>query len=411
MAATSRVAGLSVAVRWLVCLLALWLPCVPSQARSAAPATDIPALEQALAARPGNVEVMQALAAALLAQVRIEPRAEQLARAEVLLEQLLAVHAPRAEALDAWRLLILHRFEQALQAARRARTSNADALLAALSEADALTELGRYREAEQAVQALLDEHYGAAALSRASHLRRLFGDLPGALELAQAALRHGASAIDRAWLSLDIAELELLAGRPRVTLALATTAVTDMPAAALVMQARAQQALGAPRAALALYRVAAARSVRVETEVELLRLALELGETQLATATKRLLRGMHSLAPADGGGDRRAWVEFHLLNDELPAALTLARLEWQQRPDVHGAAQLAWVLWRAGQRDAACDFAARAIAEHSIDAVLQWRAGTVLTACGERRGADQVAAALRIQPWLADRAGLIAHQP
>ncbi len=402
---------MSVVARWLVCALALWLPCASSQARSAPPPTDIPALEQALAARPGNVEVMQALAAALLAQVRIEPRAEQLARAEALIEQLLAAHAPRADALDAWRLLILHRFEQALQAARRARASNADALLAALSEADALTELGRYREAEQAVQALLDEHYGSAALSRASHLRRLFGDLPGALELAQAALHQSASAVDRAWLTLDIAALELLAGRPRVALALATAAVTDMPAAALVMQARAQQALEAPRAALTLYRVAAARSARVETEVELLRLAHPLGETQLAATTTRLLRGMESLAPADGGGDRRAWVEFHLMNDELPAALRLARVEWAQRPDVHSAAQLAWVLWRAAQHDEARDFAVRAIAEHSIEPLLQWRAGTVLTACGDGRGAAQVAAALRIQPWLADTAELIARQP
>lgn len=400
---------MGVAARCLIVLLALWLPCVAAAARGP-DRRDAAALERTLAARPDDIEAMQSLAAALLAEVRIAPRAETLARAESLIDRLLAAHAPRANALDAWRLLILHRFEDALGAARRAKLEG-DGLLASLSEADALTELGRYDEAERAVQALLDAHYGSAALARASHLRRVFGDLRGAIELAETALRIAPNAVDQAWLGLDLAELELDAGQPRASLALATDAVAALPAAALVMQARAQQALGAPRAALALYRVAAANSPRVETEVEILRLARELGERGLAAATARVLRGMASLAGTTGGGERRALVEFHLLQDELPVALSLARTEWRQRPDVHSAAQLAWVLHRLGRHDEARALATRALAEHSIEPVLQWRAGTVLAAAGEARGAAEVAAALRTRPWLAQDASVLARQP
>jgi tetratricopeptide (TPR) repeat protein len=362
---------------------------------------DIAQLEQRLAAHPDQIEPMQDLAAALLAEVRIAPRSEVLSRAEALIDHLLAVHAPRADALDAWRLLIAHRFDQALLAARRAGANGADPLLALISEADALTELGRYDEAEVVVQRLLDQHYGIAALARASHLRRLFGDLPGAIELAEQALRASAAPVDRAWLALDLAELQLCAGAAPRALALATAAVADLSTPALVMQARAQRALGNPRAALALYRVAAMRVPRAETEVEILKLAHGLGDEALVVRTTRLLDGMARLDAQNGGGDGRSFIEFALLENRLAVAEDLARREWRQRPDVYSAAQLAWVLFRAGKRDEAVAYATRAIGVHTVDPLLEWRAGTVLAACGKAPGVALVKAALRRQAWLA----------
>ena len=397
-------------LRWLAMLLLVIAPLAMADQRVSL-ARDIAGLEHRLVTHAEEVETMQQLAAALLAEVRIAPRAEMLARAEGLIARLLVLDAPRAAALDAWRLLIAHRFDEALAAARRARHSGGDALLALSSEADALTELGRYAEAEVAVQTLLDAHYGIAALTRASHLRRLFGDLPGAIELAQQAVSLSAAGRDRAWLQLDLASLHLAAGTATTALSLATMAVADLPAAALVVQARAQRALGNSRAALALYRAAAARDLRAETLVEILSLALARKEQALVVRSQSLLAGMARLDAADGGGDRRSFVEFHLLTDELVSAETLARAEWLQRPDVYSAAQLAWVLFRAGKRDEAQLYATRAIAQHSADPLLEWRCGTVLAAAGDARGAALVAAALKRQPWLADDAGLLAAQP
>ena len=397
-------------LRWLAILLLLTAPLARADHRVSA-ACDIACLEHRLVTHPDDVDTMQQLAAALLAEVRIAPHADMLARADSLVDRLLAVQAPRAAALEAWRLLIAHRFEEALIAARRARQAGGDAVLAISSEADALTELGRYDEAEAAVQTLLDQHYGIAALTRASHLRRLFGDLAGAIELAQHALAVSVAGRDRAWLQLDLAALHLAAGAPTVALALATAALADLPAAALVVQARAQRALGNSRAALALYRAAAARDLRAETLVEILSLARALDEQALVTRTQALLAGMARLAGADGGGDRRSFIEFHLQADELASAEILARAEWRQRPDVYSAAQLAWVLWRAGKRDEAQRYASRASAHHSAEPLLEWRAGTVLAAAGDARGATLVAAALQRQPWLAQDAGLLAARP
>ncbi|CAN0307514.1 unnamed protein product, partial [Phaeothamnion confervicola] len=361
-------------LRWLAIVLVVSTPLVMADQRVSV-SRDIASLEHRLATHPQEVETMQQLAAALLAEVRIAPRAEMLARAEGLIARLLLVDAPRATALHAWHLLIAHRFDEALVAARHARHSGGDDLLALSSEADALTELGRYDEAEGVVQTLLDQHYGVAALARASHLRRLFGDLPGAIELAQRAVSLSTAGRDRAWLQLDLASLQLTAGAAATALALATDALSDLPAAALAVQARAQRALGNADAALALYRVATTRDLRAETLVETLSLALAGKDQALVLRTQALLAGMARLDAASGGSDRRSFVEFHLLTAELASAASLARAEWLQRPDVYSAAQLAWVLWREGKRDEAQRYATRAIAYHTAEPLLQWRCG------------------------------------
>lgn len=394
----------------LVLLLALLWPLTAAHARSG-PQRDVASLERALAAAPERVDTQRALAAALLAEVRIAPRVETLARANGLVDRLLASHAPEADALDAWRLLIAHRFDAALAAARRARASDGDTLLALCSEADALTELGRYDEAEAVVQALLDRHYGVAALARASHLRRLFGDLEGAVELTDKALAHVATAEDRAWLLLDSADLKLAAGAPAGSLALAMTAVAALPEPALAMQARALTALGDGRAALALYGVLVARAPRAEWVVERLRLARELGEDALAARCAQLLSGLARLDAANGGSDTRAFVEYHLLDNRLAAAEDLARQEWRRRPDVFSAAQLGWVLSRAGKAVEAQAYARRAVLEHTADPLLQWRAGSVLAAAADAQGQALVAQALRVAPWLAASSSTLASRP
>ena len=359
-------------------------------------------------ARLDQTIAMQDQVASLLARIRIAPHAADLARAETLIERLLTMGAPRAEALNAWRLLIAHRFDEALSAARRARTAATDPLLAAISEADALTELGRYDEAETTVQTLLDNHYGIAALARASHLRMVFGDLAGAMELAAVAISTSQAGSDRAWLQLDLAELQLMAGTPAQALTLALAAVADLPAPALAMQARAHAALGNAPAALALYRVAATTTLRAETLLEVMRLARALGDQALARRTAAVLDGMARLDAIGTGGDRRCFVEFYLERGDVITAESLARAEWRQRPDIYSAAQLAWALYRADKLGEARMYAAYAVRLTTPDPQLQWRAGVVLAANGEARGKTLMAAAVARDARLAAVASSVA---
>lgn len=373
--------------------------------------TPLPPAQHRVQLEPASIAAMQSEAASLLAQVRVAPRAADLARAQNLIERLLAIDAPRADALNAWRLLIDHRFDEALTAARRARSTGTDALLAAVSEADALTELGRYDEAESTVQYLLDHHYGIAALARASHLRMVFGDLPGAIELTERALALRIAAVDRAWLLLDLAELQLMAGAPSKALILAMAAVEHLPAPALAMQARAQAAQGKAEAALALYRVALDTDLRAETLLEVLRLARKQGELTLARRSAAVLDGMARLDANGVGSDRRCFVEFYAERGELITAEALARAEWRQRPDIFGAAQLAWVLLRADKAREAHAYAVYAVRLGTPDPLLQWRAGAVLAANGEARGKTLMATAVARDAHLADGAATLALRP
>ena len=169
--------------------------------------------------------------------------------------------------------------------------------------------------------------------------------------------------------------------------------------------------MGNGPAALALYRVAAARSLRADTLLEIWRLARALGEHALAVRTDAVLDGMARLDAAGAGSDRRSFVEFYLERGKVATAEALARAEWRQRPDIYGAAQLAWVLNRAGTSREAQAYAAYAVREGTPDPQLQWRAGTVLAANGEARGKALMAAALARDARLGAHAASVAARP
>ena len=81
---------------------------------------------------------------------------------------------------------------------------------------DANIELGRYKEAEEACQWMLDLRPGnIAAFTRAAYLREIFGDIEGAIELMRQAYDRTlpSEVEDRAWMLTHLGHLELVAGR------------------------------------------------------------------------------------------------------------------------------------------------------------------------------------------------------
>lgn len=370
-----------------VCLALLLAVLVVAEAAARLPAPAPPAT--------GLLEAEARLSAA-----RQGAGAAELARASALIDAGLAANDAHAFALDAWRKLIEHRFAAALTSARRAQAAGDESLVALACEADALTELGRYDDAEAVVQRLLDAHYGIAALSRAAHLRMLFGDLDGARALTLDALARTADGADRAWLTLDLAALELMAGRAATSLELARAAVAGAPTQALAAQARAWRALGAPPTALALWRAVAARETSVEAWVEIHALASETGDAPLTTRAAALIEGLARLDGAQGGRDRRSVLRFHAARGEWRQAHALARADLAERPDVYADAQLAWSAAALGEAATAREHAERALRLGTADPVLRWQAGSALAAAGDARGAPLVAAARAALPWL-----------
>ena len=197
---------------------------------------------------------------------------------------------------------------------------------------------GRYAEAEKAAQWMLDIRPGnVPALTRAAHLRELFGDHEGAVELMDTSYRRTADVEveDRAWILTQIAHLSLLTCRTEAAERLLTEALTLFPdyhyALAQMAEVRTQQ--GRLSEAVAFREKHVAVAPHPENRYEL-GVALE--------RAGRLGRRTHGVGRVRGGGASARSANWDSANVELiyyyadhaerPAdALTLARREAARR--------------------------------------------------------------------------------
>jgi tetratricopeptide (TPR) repeat protein len=275
---------------------------------------------------------------------------------------------PRVLALRAWLEMNNHRFAEALALAERALAVAPREPVAQALRADALTELGRYEEAVAAVDALGEAGASVPAVLRVGHLRRLHGDLAGALEVVDAALRRSpASHPDHAWLVRELAALSWHDGAPERALGL-LQGLPENDVEALMLRARMVEAGGQLASARALWQRAAEAAPLPGALLGLWRTSADPAERRRLA---HRLEGMARLDEAQGGLARRDYVEFFARSGRLPAAEELARREYQRRPDVFSAGQLAWVLALAGQRGEAGERAREAARLGSRDHDLQ----------------------------------------
>lgn len=294
----------------------------------------------------------------------LDPRAHARAASQVQTLAGEAPHHPRVLALQAWLALNAHHFAEALVLTERALTLAPREPIALALRTDALTELGRYPEAIQAAEELDTVGTETPALLRIAHLRRLHGDLEGAVELVDRVVRrHPVSNRDHPWLVRELAALYWHGGRDADALALLQNLPQD-DYEALLLRARVLESGG---------RIAEAHAVWARV-VEAAPLPAALlgqwrttGDTALRRRLSHQLEGMARLDEAQGGLARRDFIEFFARSGRLEEAKKLAQLEYQRRPDVFGAAQLAWVLALAGQSEAAAAHAGEAARLGTVD--------------------------------------------
>ena len=273
----------------------------------------------------------------------------------------------RAWTLLTWVRMIEHRFGDALAAATRAEklATNDPKLL--LLKSDTLVELGRYDEAETLTQQLADTVPGIPAWTRVAHLRFLFNDIDGAIQVLSMAANAGAAHGEpSAWVWLDLARLQLDAGKlaaAKDAIAAAERAQPGLPATRS-MDARLQLAAGNAPAALTLYRDALNKMPSAEDAFSAWRIARQLQDKGLEKHMAALLDGFAKL---DLVRSRRALAEYFAERGRFDAAIRYARGEYVDRPDIYSAATLARVLNRAGKAAAARQYAKTALALDTPD--------------------------------------------
>lgn len=370
-----------------------------------------PADRQILAARgvierlPSDAKGYNLLAAAYMQKAREAEDFQINKKAMEALDRSLKVAPDNYDALKLRSKLLLtfHRFEEALELARRVQSINPHDHDNYGAMTDALVELGDYPAAVEAAQRMVDLRPDTSSYSRVSYLRWLHGDMAGAAE----AMRFAAQAASPqdpeklAWCHVQLGDVLLNTGKTAEAEREFDRALFIFPdyGAALDAKARARVRAGDLEGAVAIY----AREHEREPSADA---ALALGDLHAkagrADEARRFYETFESLERenADAENDWHHFVYFWTDHDRnLDEALALARKERERRKDIYTCDALAWALYKKGQYAEAKASMDEALRTGARDARLHYHAGLIALALGDRRAAaSHLKLALEINP-------------
>jgi tetratricopeptide (TPR) repeat protein len=269
-------------------------------------------------------------------------------------------------------LLGEHEYPAALEAAKALNKRALDDVMVYGMLTDANVELGNYKDAEIAAQWMLNLRHGnLPALTRAAHLRELFGETEGAYQLMDMAYQSTAptDTAERAWILTEMGHLRLASGNTGA----AEVRITQKryAEAVVLLQQRYQDVPHAEN----LYDLA-----------EALQLAGRDSEAKQAFAdfeTKSLLES------SSKDNSNRTLVFYYADHAQQPAkALKVAQQEYAWRHDVYTLDAYAWALHVNGENAEARKQIESALAVGIRDARLFQHAGEIALQAGDTPGAE-----------------------
>jgi tetratricopeptide (TPR) repeat protein len=279
----------------------------------------------------------------------------------------------------------LHRFHDAELIARQLVAERGLSFDYALLS-DALMEQGKLDQSVAACQKEMELKPGLEAYSRAANLRWLKGDLPGAIQAMEAAVR-ASSPLDPAncaWTLTRLSGYTLQSGQASKALELSDAALQCAPdyPPALLGRGRALIALGRSGEASAPLKRAAELNPLPEYQWWLADTLRATGHADEAARVEDEIKRRGEAA------DPRTYSLFLATRREDPAtAVRLAREELENRADVLTRDALAWALAAEGDLPEARAQIQRALAENTRDARLFLHAGEIALASGDRDSA------------------------
>ncbi|MEO8475585.1 MAG: tetratricopeptide repeat protein [Actinomycetota bacterium] len=365
---------------------------------------SIAALEARVEAVPGDWQAMASLGLAYVQQARVTADPSYYPKAQGILEASLRSHPQDNEgalvgmaALAAAR----HDFAAALRFGLRARRVNPyDGNVYGVI-GDAQVELGRYDEAFETFQRMVDTEPGVASYARVSYAREIRGDVAGAIEAMTAAREIAGTRADEAWASFQLGELWWNSGRVARAAQAYRFGVQADPdyVPNLAGLAKIAWARGDLDAAIAGYEEVVRRFPSPEHVTALGDLYALVGQEDAAQRQYDLVRAEADLFRAAGVDTDLELALFDADHGSPRTALRAARAEWDRRHSIHVADALAWALHANGNDTEAATYADRALALGTRNALFVYHAGMIRLGLGDRAGARELLAeALRINP-------------
>jgi tetratricopeptide (TPR) repeat protein len=368
-------------------------PVLPDAPRPGASTAEvIQSLQATVRVQPRRPEAYVALAGAYQQEVRETGDLGYFNRASGLIDRALALDPRDADALTQRGALRAsrHDFRGALADARAARRLEPAVTKPFGVLVDALVELGRYREAGDALQAMIDRGPDLASLARVAQFRELHGDLRGAVGAMRAAASAGGSVPENdAYAQTMVGNFELQRDRVAAARHAYRAALASRPGhvPALAGLAQVDAATGHLGRAVERLRGVVERLPSTTNVIALAETELAAGRTAAARGDLGLVRVEQRLAGKAGVENDAEAVLFEADHGDPPRAVRLGRSTWAAAPSVRSADALGWALTRAGKPREGLRWARRALELGSHDARFRFHAGMAAGGAGDSASA------------------------
>lgn len=373
----------------------------------------IATLQEFVRQRPEEARGYTLLGGAYLQKARETADPTYYGKADGVLNRAIQLNGDDSDALTNLGELALarHQFSQAVDWGRRSLAVNPYKARTLGVIGDGLIELGRYDEAIETFQQMVDRRPDLSAYARVAYARELFGDTDGAIEAMEAAVKAGApTAENTAYVQVQLGHLLFNTGRldeaERAYQAALRTLRTYKPAEAGM--ARLLAARGDLPRAIALYRDVIDVMPLPEYIIALSELYRVNGQSEAAAQQEALVQAIGQLFQSNGVDLDLELALFDIERGRnLPQAIARSRQALAERPSVKVADLLAWALYQDGQYQAAWEASQQALRLGTHDATLHYHAGLIAAKLGNRTGAiTALETALTINPYFS-----VVHAP
>lgn len=374
-------------------------------------------LQARLQANPNDTYAYAQLGLGLLQQVRESGDITLYARASQAFDEALARDPQQLDALIGQGILALalHDFRGALEWADKAWAINPFRAQTLGVMVDGQVELGRYDEAVQTLQKMVDLRPDLESYSRVSYVRELYGETDGAIEAMHSAVQTALRGSESwAWTLTHLGHLYFNRGDLAQAAAIYAQVLaekTDYPYA-LSGKARVEAAQGNLTGAIALYRQITERLPLPEFIIALGELYEATGQPEAARQQYALVDVIQQLNAAAGMNVDLEMALFTASHGTDPvAAVAQARAAYAERPTLYGADTVAWALYQHGAYDEAWQFSQEALRLGTKDALLHFHAGMIAAKLSDEESArTHLQEALAINPYFSPLYAPIAQE-
>jgi tetratricopeptide (TPR) repeat protein len=379
----------------------------PTSARppSGSPTQDrIEELQAKVRANPSDSESQRDLGFALLQRVRETADPSLYAAAEQAFQAARKLTPDDAQVLVGIGGLQLgrHEFAEALESGRAAVRLGPNLPAAHEVVVDALVELGRYDEADEAAGLMLGAGIELGSLARWSYIRELHGDLAGALAaMRRASESPGLAPENTAYALVHLANLLVWTGDRDGARRAFEAALDQVPNHAPALAGLGRMAVGRGSLEDAIRYFSRAADILPLPES-----VIALGEAQEASGDLAGARDSYALAGAEIDLFEASGVVvdldlalFEADHGNAADAFRHARLAYETTPTVRAADALAWALHRLGRDREAARRSQESLRLGSRDPQFHFHAGAIAAALGDETKARRALSdALKLDP-------------